>query len=428
MRTQMYRLAAAGRLLGVLMMGFSSVSLANTTVLTAEEAVEKTLRHSPALQSFPYQQRAIEADVLQAGLKPNPVVKADLENVFGTGDNRFLTGAELTLSLSQLIEMGDKRQQRINVANARLPALQQQYEVQRLDVVAQTLRHFYQAMRIDAMIEWNQRRIKKEQMALKVINQRAAAGAVGDADALRMQLRLARSENQQKQLTNERQLAYQKLAANWAGAVDFESLSGDLTVLPAVPETAALNQAISQTPAYLQVHALSRLREAQIVLAEAESAADITIGAGIRRLEAANDNALVFSFSMPLQLNNRNQGNIARANAEYQQQLQTMQLTVTQIELALAEIRLAMHNNLALTLSLQKDLQPVAEALLSSTAAGYELGQYSVLQWVDAQNELFAVERELIEAQTAVHLQMLELERLTGNALSQPLAISDLQD
>lgn len=428
MRIQMYHLAALGRLLGALMLGISSVNLANATVLTPDVAVEKTLRHSPSLQSFPYQQRAFEADALQAGLKPNPVVKADVENVFGTGDSRFLSGAELTLSLSQLIEMGDKRQQRINVANARLPALQQQYEVQRLDVVAQTLRHFYQALRIDAMLNWNQRRINNEQMALNVIEHRAAAGAVGTADVLRMQLRLARSENQQTQLTNERRLAYQKLVANWAGTVDFESLSGDLTVLPAVPETTALNQAVSQTPAYLQVHALSRLREAQIALAEAESEADITVGAGIRRLEAANDNALVFSFSMPLQLNNRNQGNIARANAEYQQELQAMQLTVTQIELALAEIHLAMQNNLALTRSLQKDLKPVAEALLTSTAEGYELGQYSVLQWVDAQNELFAVERELIEAQTAVHLQMLELERLTGYALSQPSAANDLQD
>ncbi|HET8807630.1 MAG TPA: TolC family protein [Methylophaga sp.] len=428
MRTYTYCLAAASRLLGVLIIGFSFASIANAQVLTPAVAVEKTLLHSPALQSFPYQQRAIEADVIQAGLKPNPTLHADLENVFGTGNSRFLSGAELTLSLSQLIEMGDKRQQRINVANARMPALQQQYEVQRLDVVAQTLRHFYQALRLDALLEWNQQRIKQEQAALNVIEFRADAGAVGTADVLRMQLRLARSENQQKQLRNERQLAYQKLAANWAGTVDFDALTGELAVLPAVPETATLNEAISQTPAYLQVHALSRLREAQISLAEAQAEADITVGAGVRRLEGVNDNALVFSFSMPLQFHNRNQGNIARANAEYQQELQAMQLTVTQIELALAEIRIAMQNNLALSQSLKNDLQPIAKALLDSTAEGYELGQYSVLQWVDAQSELFAVERELIEAQTAVHLQMLELERLTGNVLSQSSASNDLQE
>jgi cobalt-zinc-cadmium efflux system outer membrane protein len=295
-------------------------------------------------------------------------------------------------------------------------------------VVAQTLRHFYQALRLDAMLDWNQRRIDKEQAALTVISHRADAGAVGSADVLRMQLRLARSENQQKQLRNERQLAYQKLAANWAGKVDFETLTGDLAILPAVPATEMLKQAISQTPVYLQVHALSRLREAQISLAEAESEADITVGAGIRRLEGVNDNALVFSFSMPLQWNNRNQGNIARANVEYQQELQAMQLTVTEIELALTEIHRAMQNNLSLSQSLQNDIQPIAKALLDSTAKGYELGQYSVLQWVDAQSELFTVERELIEAQAAVHMQMLELERLTGNVLSQSSAANNLQE
>jgi len=428
MRNTLLCPSAVFRLLGVLIAGIGCTGIVTAETLTPQIAVEKTLLNSPDLQGFSYQQRALEADALQAGLKPNPVMKADLENVMGTGDSRFLSGAELTLSLSQLIEMGDKRQQRINVANARMPALQQQYEVQRLDVVAQTLRHFYQALRLDAMLDWNQRRIKQEQAALAVIQQRADAGAVGNADVLRMQLRLARSENQQKQLRNERQLAYQKLAANWAGMVDFEALTGDLAVLPSVPATAVLNQVISQTPAYMQVHALSRLREAQISLAEAESEADITVGAGIRRLEGVNDNALVFSFSMPLQFNNRNQGNIARANAEYQQQLQAMQLTVTQIELALSEIRLAMQNNVSLSKSLQNDLQPIAKALLESTAEGYELGQYSVLQWVDAQSELYTVERELIEAQTAVHLQMLELERLTGNALSQPSAANDLQE
>lgn len=428
MRNNLFRPSAVFRLLGVVIVGISCTSIVTADTMTPQVAVEKTLLNSPALQGFSYQQRAVEADALQAGLKPNPVLQADLENVLGTGDSRFLSGAELTLSLSQLIEMGDKRQQRINVANARMPALQQQYEVQRLDVVAQTLRHFYQALRIDAMLDWNQRRIEKEQAALTVINHRADAAAVGSADVLRMQLRLARSENQQKQLRNERHLAYQKLAANWAGTVDFEALTGDLAVLPLVPATEALNQAISQTPAYLQVHALSRLREAQISLAEAESEADITVGAGIRRLEGVNDNALVFSFSMPLQFNNRNQGNIARANAEYQQELQAMQLTITQIELALSEIRLAMHNNLSLSQSLQSDLQPIAKALLDSTAEGYELGQYSVLQWVDAQSELFTVERELIEAQTAVHLQMLELERLTGSVLSQSSAANDLKE
>jgi len=43
---------------------------------------------------------------------------------------------------------------------------------------------------------------------------------------------------------------------------------------------------------------------------------------------------------------------------------------------------------------------------------------YSVLQWVDAQDELFNIERERIEAQYATHLQYLELERLSGTNIN----------
>lgn len=405
-------------LFGILWLCIAPINLAFAEVLTTAKAVEKTLRFSPALQQFPYQQRALEADALQAGLNPNPVLQADLENVFGSGNSRFLAGAELTLSLSQLIEMGDKRQQRIDVANAQVPVLQQQYEVQRMDVVAETLRDYYQALRLDAMLAWNQSRITEQQTAVDVIQRRARAGVVGDADVLRMQLRLSRAENRHQQLRNERELAYQKLAANWLGEVDFTELSGKLAVLPHLPDFSQLVSAIEQTPQYLRVQALSRLRTAQIALAEANAVADITVGAGIRRMEATNDNALVFSFSMPLQINNPNQGNIARANAMYEQELQEVALTNNQVIMALREIHMAMTNNTALVTALKTNLQPVAESLLASTAKGYELGQYGVLQWVDAQTELFAVERDIIEAQTAVHLQYLELERLSGNSLN----------
>ena len=51
------------------------------------------------------------------------------------------------------------------------------------------------------------------------------------------------------------------------------------------------------------------------------------------------------------------------------------------------------------------------------TERGYQLGRYSVLQWVDALRELYALQRELIEARTAIHLNLLELERITGQPL-----------
>jgi len=415
-------------LLASLLLWTAAVRADSQTSLNLATAIERTILQSPRLQQFPYQQRALEAQKLQAGLPPNPQLKADLENVLGTGNSRGLAGAELTLSLSQLIEMGDKRLKRVDLVDAKSSQLQQDFERQRLDTLSEVTSRYLQALRVDALLTWNQRRIQIEQQALAVIQQRASAGAVGQADVLRMQLLLERSESRQQQLNGERKLAYQQVAASWGDEVDFAQLEGQLQQLPSLPQQEALEQAILSSPAFLQTHSLIRLREAQLRLSEAKSTADFSFGAGIRRLEGQNDNALVFSFSMPLQIYDRNQGNIAAAHADYEAGILQQQLTQTELRMALLEIYQAMLNNHQQIDRLQEKLIPLTQELLKQTETGYQTGQYNVLQWIDAQIESFRVERDLIEAQTVVHIQLLELERLTGMPLSRSIFTASYQE
>jgi len=178
---------------------------------------------------------------------------------------------------------------------------------------------------------------------------------------------------------------------------------------------------VQSTPDYLLTLAQARISEAQLALAQAENQADISVGAGIRRMEDSNDNAFVFNFSMPLQWRNKNQGNIAAAQAAYEQSLANQDLLKTRLEVAMERITSAMSNNLRQLELVDSDLHPVADSLLEEVKRGYQLGLYSVLQWVDAQDELFNIERDRIEAQHAVHLQYLELERLSGSSVA-PLA------
>lgn len=396
---------------------FCGLTSASSLAIEPSTAVDRTLASSPELQLYPYHIRALEAESLQAGLKPNPTVGVELENVMGTGDRRVLAGHELTLSLSQVLELGNKRQRRVDVVDRQSVELQREFEVKRLDVVAASLRDYYDVLRLQQLLEWNQRRIVSEKDALGVIQKRANAGVVGEADLMRMQLRLAKSETKQQTLRAQHEQALRVLAANWAQEPDFNAVDGDMNNLPALPEPAQLEQALLETPDYLLVVAQTRINEARLSLAEAESTANVTVGAGVRRFESNDDVALLFNFSMPLQLNDRNQGNIARAHTQYQEKLAQQALLKTRLEIALKRIQTAMQNNLEQEKRLKKQLEPVAQSLLQEVERGYKLGIYNVLQWVDAQDELYAIEREIIEAQYAVHRQFLELERLSGMSL-----------
>jgi cobalt-zinc-cadmium efflux system outer membrane protein len=393
------------------------LSSGSALAIEPSTAVKRTLQASPQLELYPYHVRTLEGEALQADLRPNPTLDASLENVMGTGDSRFLAGHELTLSLSQVLELGGKRERRVDVVDRKSAELQHDYEVKRLDVVAATLRDYYAALRLQHLMDWNRQRIVSEKAALEVIQKRANAGVVGEADLMRMQLRLAKSESKQQTLLAEHEQALRMLAANWVQAPDFEAVAGKLAKLPRLPDENELQAALVKTPDYLLLAAQARINQARLALAEAERTSNVTVGAGIRRFEGNDDLALVFNFSMPLQLNDQNQGSIAAAQARYQEKLAHQALMKNRLEIALSRILAAMHNNIEQENRLNQDLKPVAHSLLDEVERGYKLGIYNVLQWVDAQDELYAIERDIIEAQYAVNLQFLELERLSGMSL-----------
>ena len=68
--------------------------------------------------------------------------------------------------------------------------------------------------------------------------------------------------------------------------------------------------------------------------------------------------------------------------------------------------------------ALRERALPRMEAALKNTEYAYERGRYSYLELVDAQRELLSVRDSLIDAATEYHLTLIEIERLTGTAVS----------
>lgn len=400
--------------------GLSGVAFAGTTKQTIDLpwVLGQTLLNNPNLKTFPYEQRVIEAQQLQAGIRPNPRVSMSLENVLGTGAMSALSSAETNLALSQLIEMGDKRQRRIEVAEFELRQLNSEFELTRLDVLSEAANRYYQLLRLQALAEWNQRRIEIERNALATIEKRANAGAIARADVSKMALRVVRSEAVGLRLEGELRVAQRRLAAMWGSEGDFSQVEGQLSEFPELPEAADVLNAIETAPSFVRLLDLERLSHTKVRLAQANANSDITVGMGIRRNEALDDIGLTFNFSIPLALTNPNEGNILAAKAEQDKVLEQQRLARSELRLSLLEIHQGMSNNLSQGQRLSQQILPIAKQLLKDTESAYRIGQANVLQLVDAQNELFAIERELIEAKAATYLQLLELERITGQSMT----------
>ncbi|QQX82571.1 TolC family protein [Shewanella sp. KX20019] len=380
--------------------------------------LEQSLLHNIALKSFPYEDRAKEALALQAGIKPNPQLKVSVENILGTGDKQGVENAEISLALSQLIELGGKRQRRIDYAYADQKQAMSDYELLRLDVLAQSTERYYQLLRLQALQQWIARRMTVEANALEAIKVRANAGSVIQADVSKMALRLAQSTSAKQRIDGDVSVAQKRLAAMWSSEVNFNRANEKLKLVNVLPTAASVLNAIETAPQYLKLLSVERLMVAKRRMEESKGRADITVGVGVKSYDGFDDGALMVNFAMPLQFSNPNEGNILAAKANEDKANEQQRLARAQLKLTLLEVHQSMMNSAKQANYITSNVRPLAKQLLEHTQTAYQTGQANVLQLVDAQSELFTIERELIEAKAAVYYDLLALERITGQSMT----------
>ena len=387
---------------------------AQATELSLVEALKRTLVQSPDLQLYPYQQRINDAAAISAGMRPNPELQLELADVLGTGDSRTAKNAELTLSLSQLIELGDKRQKRLELTQWQSKLTEQQYQLDKVDALSATMRSFLLVLHQQALLKWTEQKIATEQQALAAVKQRAKAGNVTDADISRLELKVLQSRMEQKNLLAEKQVNLRLLASHWATQPDFDAVSGDLSLRPTLPQLADVLTLLQQAPQLQWWLTQNRLLDSQLQLARALGQADLTLGAGIRRNQQTKDTAFVLQVSMPLALENPNQGAILSSAALAEQAKLQQQQTMQQLQLQTERSYLQLTQLSEQIGDYQKAVIPLSQQVLDQMLAGYQQGVFDMTDLLAAQQDILLAKRQVIDLHYALHLQLLELERLTG--------------
>ena len=124
-----------------------------TGAVTLREALALALMHNPDLKAFSWDVRASEAKQLQASLWPNPELEVEIEEAGGSGERKGFDGAETTIQLSQLIEMGDKRGKRTKLASLEKELAGWDYEAKRLDVFTEVAKAFVEVLAAQQRLE-----------------------------------------------------------------------------------------------------------------------------------------------------------------------------------------------------------------------------------------------------------------------------------
>ncbi len=389
-----------------------------TGVLTLRDVLALALSENPELAPFAWQERANEARILQAGLRHNPELSLQVEDVLGTGAFRGGREAQTTLQLSQVIELGGKRAARAELASQARGVTKSEYELKRVEVLGEVAQRFIQvvANQEGLALALTNRQLAED--ALRTVQERVTAGKGSALEESKAQVALARGELLVEGAQHELNAARKKLAASWRSTRPvFEKAEAELFAYAAVPPFETFARLISTSPEIARWVSEKKLREAEVKLADARRIPNVTVGGGIRRLEGPGDEALVFGVSMPLQLFDRNQGGVAEARAL---------LGRTEAEQKAAEVRLGivllglyeeMVHDSHIMEGVQKEILPKAENALAISREGFAQGRFSYLEVLDAQRTIFDVKQEYIQAATSYHQFLVELERLIGQPI-----------
>lgn len=384
--------------------------------LTLADAIAAALQRNPALQSANFELGIAEAQITQAKLRPNPELGASFENFAGSSGGDRL---ESTLSLSQVIELGGKRERRVAVAAYGRDSVSIEREAQQLDMLAEVTRRFIDVATLQQQLLLLRRNSEISAQNLAAINQRVAAARAPAAEKNRAAIQLGRTRLEQQRSEQALLSARRRLAALWGSSdARFGDARADLFELPAVASFAELTALLNANPDFLRFASAARLRDAEWQLASAEAKANITVGAGLRRFEETGDTGLVVNFSMPLAFSNRNQGAIRAAALRREQVEVDSQASLIAKQATLFEFYQTLQQARNEVTVLREQLLPQAEAALTQLQYGYQRGRFSYLELADAQRELIALQRDAINAAASYHRTRAEIERLTNTALT----------
>ena len=317
-------LAAA---LGSFLLTDSALAQQAPVTVTLDRAIDLALKHNHTLQAARTTIQQNQAAEITANLRPNPTFFADWEYVptFSIPPGQTLgqylqNSTEADAGLSYLIERGNKRARRLQAARDTTAVTRSQVLDNERGLTFQVSSLFINAQLAQSTLELARTDLKSFQQTVDIAEIQHKDGALSENDYLKIKLQLLQFETDVQQallskaqaLSDLRQLlGYESVPANYDVVGEFEY--SPMVVTIDEMQAKALQNRPDLRAAVLGVTAAN----SQYTLAKANGKQDPTVSGNYSH--AGGISAATFSFSIPLAIFDRNQGNIAQTRIAIRQ-------------------------------------------------------------------------------------------------------------
>ncbi len=374
-----------------------------------------TLEHHPQIQAKGDLDRLRKALVREARVVPNPRVELSVEDFLGSGPYRHVKGSTWTVQVSQVLELGGKREARVALAESEWNEQAANFAIMRLHLLSRVTLDFVQSLYLQKKLEHVRMVYEHARNLEKALILRVEGGRESHLQLRQYQLNLRLLQHQQQRVERQCESARKMLSTNWGNPEPkFRAVSGSFADPANLPSADILIQKLKTHPEIKRRQAQLAHFQARIREEQAKVKPDPEFHLGVRYLAEDRNAALVGGISVPLSLWDRRKEavEVLQVRMGLAQRELAAHLALQEMELVK---KLEEYGQLSGELQfLKKTILPELDANIALFREGFSLGRFTLLEMLDSQKSTFELKERMLDLQSALQTLIVELEFLTG--------------
>lgn len=349
-------------------------------VLTLQQAFDLALQANPEIAVALREREAMQGVQAQAAVRINPSLATSIQDTRSANRQTFV-------QLNQEIELGNKRQARMDVAaslydKATAALLQQQAESH-----ANVMSAFYDVLVAQEGLRLAQSSADLATQARDAASKRVKAGKSAPVEETKANIAAVSASVAFNQAAAQLASQRQRLAALWGNAMPkFDHAEGEVGRMPEMAGLAELTAQLETAPAIQLAKLEIAARSAMTTVERSKATPNVTVSAGfVNNQELGGINQALLGLSVPIPVFDRNQGALQEAVSRQYKAQDELTALRNQLSSHLAQQyqRYSAAKEAAAALSTQ--ILPSALSAFEVANKGFMAGKFAYLDVLDAQ-------------------------------------------
>ena len=359
--------------------------------ITLEDALRLAIQHNHALLALRSTILQNQAQEITANLRPNPNLAWDAQfiplfNPSNFNSDYFDNNAQFDIGASYLFERGKKRQHRLQAAKDATSVTRSQVSDSERTLIFNVAQQFINVILAESTLQFAQQDLDSFQNTVSISDARFKAGAMSEGDFLKIKLQLLQFQTDVStaKLNRIQALASLRQFLGFESVPDDYEITGDLDYQPENASLTDLRVLASRSrPDLLAAQEGVAAARSQEALARANGKQDLT--AGLSYSHTGGVNSSTVSFSIPLAIFDRNQGEIARTGYAITQAQETASETTQQVSTDVLDAYENLHTSDQIVQLYRGGYVDQAKQSRDISEYAYRRGAASLLDFLDAE-------------------------------------------